>query len=267
MEAGVVGTRALTLRDVRTRPSVSFGRYRIDAARREVWSDGTPLKLGGRAFDVLTALLERRDRLVGKRCEDAARDLQVLAELSRSRHRDAFRCMPLLAYALALAKLERLAEARDVVLEALPLLLHTGLVSLYVPTLALVALKRGRPDSAMRLLAAGDARLARGRLRRQVLEERAEREVRQAVAAAYTDEQIASWTDEGRRLDEQAFARIVIDRELSCARFVPVERIHCGHCDRPIGDSGRMWCGSCPDGSPMACRSCHHASLNALCSI
>ena len=57
--------------------------------------------------------------------------------------------------------------------QALPLLPHTGLVSHYVPTLALVSLKRGPPDSAMRLLAAGDARLARGRLRRQGARRRA----------------------------------------------------------------------------------------------
>jgi len=54
------------------RPPRSNGRYRsgaieIDATQRSVLIDGTPAKIGARAFDVLLALVERRERVVPKR--------------------------------------------------------------------------------------------------------------------------------------------------------------------------------------------------------
>jgi predicted ATPase/DNA-binding winged helix-turn-helix (wHTH) protein len=53
------------------RPSPSNSRYRsgaieIDAMRRSVLIEGTPAKVGARAFDVLLALVERRERVVPK---------------------------------------------------------------------------------------------------------------------------------------------------------------------------------------------------------
>jgi len=42
------------------------GAIEIDALQRSVLIDGTPAKLGGRAFDVLLALVERRDRVLSK---------------------------------------------------------------------------------------------------------------------------------------------------------------------------------------------------------
>ena len=55
-----------------TSPARSAGRYRsgaieIDAPQRSLLIDGTPAKVGSRAFDVLLALVERRDRVVPKR--------------------------------------------------------------------------------------------------------------------------------------------------------------------------------------------------------
>jgi predicted ATPase/DNA-binding winged helix-turn-helix (wHTH) protein len=54
------------------RPARSNSRYRsgtieIDAMQRSVLIDGTPAKIGARAFDVLLALVERRERVVPKR--------------------------------------------------------------------------------------------------------------------------------------------------------------------------------------------------------
>jgi predicted ATPase/DNA-binding winged helix-turn-helix (wHTH) protein len=54
------------------RPTRSNSRYRsgaieIDAMQRSVLIDGTPAKVGARAFDVLLALVERRERVVPKR--------------------------------------------------------------------------------------------------------------------------------------------------------------------------------------------------------
>ena len=42
------------------------GRIRVDAHARVVLVDGRPAKLGGRAFDLLEALMQRRDRVVPK---------------------------------------------------------------------------------------------------------------------------------------------------------------------------------------------------------
>ena len=39
---------------------IVFGRFQVLHHRREVFADGEPLKLGGRAFDLLMALIEAR---------------------------------------------------------------------------------------------------------------------------------------------------------------------------------------------------------------
>jgi DNA-binding winged helix-turn-helix (wHTH) protein len=46
--------------------SVTFGRFRVLPHRRELLVDGRPIKLGGRAFDVLMALIEARGAVVAK---------------------------------------------------------------------------------------------------------------------------------------------------------------------------------------------------------
>ena len=43
-----------------------FGRFELNPATRQVLVDNQPAPLGARAFDVLLALIERRDRLVTK---------------------------------------------------------------------------------------------------------------------------------------------------------------------------------------------------------
>jgi DNA-binding winged helix-turn-helix (wHTH) protein len=37
---------------------VRFGRFRLDALRRELFVDGVPVAVGSRAFDVLLVLVE-----------------------------------------------------------------------------------------------------------------------------------------------------------------------------------------------------------------
>jgi DNA-binding winged helix-turn-helix (wHTH) protein len=49
-----------------TPASVAFGRFRVLPLRRELLADGLPIKLGGRAFDVLMALIEARGTVLGK---------------------------------------------------------------------------------------------------------------------------------------------------------------------------------------------------------
>ena len=43
-----------------------FGRAEVRPSERQLLVDGRPVGLGARAFDVLLALVERRDRIVGK---------------------------------------------------------------------------------------------------------------------------------------------------------------------------------------------------------
>jgi DNA-binding winged helix-turn-helix (wHTH) protein len=50
----------------RTPSSVAFGRFRVLPHRRELLADGRPVRLGGRAFDVLIALLEGRGSVVSR---------------------------------------------------------------------------------------------------------------------------------------------------------------------------------------------------------
>jgi DNA-binding winged helix-turn-helix (wHTH) protein len=43
-----------------------FGRFRVLPHRRDLLADGRPLRLGGRAYDVLMALIEARGAIVSK---------------------------------------------------------------------------------------------------------------------------------------------------------------------------------------------------------
>src|ERR1700746_1861833 len=45
---------------------IAFGRFQLLPDRREVLAEGRPIKLGGRAFDVLITLIEGRGAVVNK---------------------------------------------------------------------------------------------------------------------------------------------------------------------------------------------------------
>src|ERR1700680_1018364 len=47
-------------------PGLTFGRFLLLPHRRELLADGRPVKLGGRAFDLLMALIEARGAVVPK---------------------------------------------------------------------------------------------------------------------------------------------------------------------------------------------------------
>jgi TolB-like protein/DNA-binding winged helix-turn-helix (wHTH) protein/Flp pilus assembly protein TadD len=47
-------------------PDICFGRWRLSPGRRRLLADGVPITLGGRAFDVLLALVEARGEIVTK---------------------------------------------------------------------------------------------------------------------------------------------------------------------------------------------------------
>lgn len=61
-----VDSMPLTLRRSLLATVFSFGRFELRPASRELIADGRPVPLGARAFDVLHALIERRERLVTK---------------------------------------------------------------------------------------------------------------------------------------------------------------------------------------------------------
>ena len=45
---------------------IAFGRFQVLPDRREVLADGQPVKVGGRAFDLLITLIEARGAVVHK---------------------------------------------------------------------------------------------------------------------------------------------------------------------------------------------------------
>src|SRR5260370_12762792 len=49
-----------------TRASVSFGHFQVSPHRREFLADGRPVQIGGRAFDVLMALIDAQGSVVSK---------------------------------------------------------------------------------------------------------------------------------------------------------------------------------------------------------
>jgi predicted ATPase/DNA-binding winged helix-turn-helix (wHTH) protein len=52
--------------DTQPQTLVSFGRFRVSRLRREVLADGRSIRIGGRAFDLLMALIEARGSVVSK---------------------------------------------------------------------------------------------------------------------------------------------------------------------------------------------------------
>jgi len=53
-------------RETEAPASFEFGRFKILPQHRDVLADGRPLRLGGRAFDVLVALVEANGAVVEK---------------------------------------------------------------------------------------------------------------------------------------------------------------------------------------------------------
>src|SRR5262245_27406305 len=49
-----------------TGEELRFGRFRFDVARRELSRDGTPVRLGSRALDILSVLIAARGEVVAK---------------------------------------------------------------------------------------------------------------------------------------------------------------------------------------------------------
>ena len=111
---------------------------------------------------------------------------------------------------LALTEIDRLEQAREVVVETMPLLRWFGLREIVAPILALFAARCGRLDTAARLLAAGEARRARVGGRLGLMERDAEQKVRVLLAAGQAEDQLSAWFREGAALNDEEFDRLVI---------------------------------------------------------
>jgi DNA-binding winged helix-turn-helix (wHTH) protein len=59
-------TRLSEAPPLETPATIEFGRFRVLSHRRELLAEGRPVELGGRAFDVLIALIEGQGALVSK---------------------------------------------------------------------------------------------------------------------------------------------------------------------------------------------------------
>src|SRR6267378_3384933 len=58
--------QSVSMNQVFAMPAIEFGRFRIVPHRRELLADGQPVELGGRAFDVLVALVEAHGKVLSK---------------------------------------------------------------------------------------------------------------------------------------------------------------------------------------------------------
>src|ERR1700712_4750176 len=47
-------------------PALAFGPFVLDRSRKQLLENGQPLRLGGRAFDLLAALTERSGEVLGR---------------------------------------------------------------------------------------------------------------------------------------------------------------------------------------------------------
>lgn len=174
--------------------------------RLEAKSDGE----GFSAFMLRCDLAD--DSLMQERWDEAVQRLSVLAGIGRRQRRDLYSMSWALApLALVLTELGQLAEARAVVLEALPVLKRTGTRSEYAPILAELAARRGRIDTAARLLGAGIAALKTAGGRRKPVQQRAYERALALVEAADGGHQMQAWLAEGATLDEEAIAQLVVD--------------------------------------------------------
>jgi hypothetical protein len=165
---------------------------------------------GRAAFLIGTHMAD--DCLLQGRFEEGAARLQALVEQGRWQRRDALRMLLVLrSLGLALTEMGRLEQAREVIVEAVPLVRWFAFRGAgWAPIPALLAARRGRPDTAARLLAAGEVRRARIGGRLEFTVRHAEQQARGLLAATHTDDRLRAWFAEGAALGDEEFDRLVI---------------------------------------------------------
>jgi len=110
--------------------------------------------------------------------------------------------------AIALTEQDQLSEARALILEALPHIQLCGTSAFYAPGIAYLTAKRGRSDTAARLLGAADSNILNIEAR-SVNARRCYARALAIVEAAHSEQQIAAWLKEGTAIGEEEFMRLV----------------------------------------------------------
>jgi hypothetical protein len=182
-----------------------MGELPLILARLEREGDGA----GRAAFRIGTHFAE--DLLMQGRLEEGAERLLALAQQGRRQRRDAATMVLLFpSLILALTELHRLDQAREVVIEALPLVRWFAVRAEYAPLFALFALRRGHPEAAARLMAAGELRRAHSGARLELVARLAQKRVQELLVAAHPEDQLTTWLGAGAVLTDQEFDRLVI---------------------------------------------------------
>jgi hypothetical protein len=142
---------------------------------------------------------------------EAVELLRALAEAGHRQRRGGFHMARLLAnLAIALTDLDQLSQARVITLEVLPLIRSCGLWTSMAPGLAYLTAKRGRIDTAARLLGAADVHHFNVD-RRRFIQRRCHDKTLALIRSQYAEEQISAWRAEAAALGEEEFMRLVIE--------------------------------------------------------
>jgi predicted ATPase/DNA-binding winged helix-turn-helix (wHTH) protein len=165
---------------------------------------------GRAAFVIATCLGE--DCLRQGLLEEAAQRFLALAEQGRRQRRDSATMVLLFrSLIVSLTELGRLDQAHEVVVEAMTSVRWFALRGFFAPIAAFLAARRGRFDTAARLLAAGEVRTARVGGHRETIRRNAEHKARGLIAAArVSDDQLSAWFREGAALSDEDFDRLMI---------------------------------------------------------
>jgi predicted ATPase/DNA-binding winged helix-turn-helix (wHTH) protein len=165
----------------------------------------------GRA--AFTIELRMAEKCLRDECyEEAIERLLCLADQGRREQRDPV-TMVLLFRSLLLALIEtgRLDQARVMILDSVPKVRWFGFNINHAAVLALFAARRGRLDTAARLLAAVEVRRAHVGGRLEFMGRHAERKVRCLLSTAHSDDELKAWADDGVALSDEEFDRLVIE--------------------------------------------------------
>jgi predicted ATPase/DNA-binding winged helix-turn-helix (wHTH) protein len=146
------------------------------------------------------------------RLEEACQRFEEASELQHGARGDSYDMSLLLGLlAVCQAELGRLEPACASAVQCLPHSQRTGVLFFLTPSLAYVAGAVGRADAAFRLLAAGDAYLARTGWNHNVIGMTIATRARSLVELASTPHDIKIWTAEGSALDEAGVVQAAID--------------------------------------------------------
>jgi len=141
---------------------------------------------------------------------EAAERFRALADKARLRAANGLTlCYALAGLTAALIAQDRLAEARGVAREAMPLLRRSGIFLARSDIFAWLAAREGDMSAAAKLVGAADAFRQRSESTRDQVEQRIRDEVTRLLQAAHPPPRIAQWMAEGAAAEEDALVRLM----------------------------------------------------------